>query len=77
MPPFIIEEQQDVICDEDGREYEDFVDLEKEEFILMMLRLHQANSRKWRNQTSLNTYVQYVKDFKFWAMATGNAHRLS
>ena len=30
-----------VICDEDGREYEDIVDLDKEEFIQVMLCLHQ------------------------------------
>jgi len=51
-----------------------------------MLRLHQANSsRKWRltvksaymeeSDLSLNTYVQYVEDFKFWVLAAGNAHR--
>ena len=31
---------------------------------------------KWSNRTSLNTYVQYVEDFKFWLLAAGNAHRL-
>ena len=52
-----------------------------------MLRIHQANSsRKWRQMTedtkmekydlSLNTYVQYVADFKFWVMAAGLAHRI-
>ena len=39
-----------VICDEDGREYEEVVELEKEEFIQVMLTIHQANSsRKWRS----------------------------
>ena len=47
---FILEEQLDVICDEDGREFEEIVELENEEFIQVMLRLHQANSsRKCRN----------------------------
>ncbi len=83
----ILEEQLDVICDEDGRGFEEIVELEKEEFIQVMLRLLQANSsRKWRSMVknakmeksdlSLNTYVQYVEDFKFWVLAAGNAHRL-
>ena len=47
---FILEEQLDVICDEDGREFKEIVELEKEEFIQVMLRLHQANSsRKCRS----------------------------
>ena len=52
-----------------------------------MLRIHQANSsRKWRlliknakmekSDLSLNTYVQYVEDSKFWVMAAGLAHRI-
>jgi len=84
MQHFILEEQLDVICDEDGREFEEIVELDKEEFIQLMLRLHQANSsRKWRRMVknadiekwdlSLNTYVQYVKEFKFWVLAAGNA----
>ena len=65
---FIMEEQLHVICDEDFRDFEEIVELEKEEFIQVMLRLHQANSsRKWRSvvknakmekaDLSLNTYV--------------------
>jgi len=50
MQQFILEEQLEVICDEDGREYTEVVELEKEEFIQVMLRLHQANSSlKWRS----------------------------
>ena len=30
-----------------------------------------------KSDLSLNTYVQYVEDFKFRVMAVGNAHRLS
>ena len=40
MQQYILEEQLEVICDEDGRDYEEVVELEKE----VMLRLHQANS---------------------------------
>jgi len=32
MRQFILEEQLEMICDEDGREYEDIVELDKEEF---------------------------------------------
>ena len=85
---FILEEQLEVICDKEVRSfYEEVVELEKDEFIQVMLKIHQANSsRKWRSMVkiakmeksdlSLNTYVQYVEDFKFWEMAAGNAHRL-
>ena len=31
------------VCDEDGRDFEEIVELEKEEYIQVMLRLHQAN----------------------------------
>ena len=87
LQQFILEEQLEVICDEEGRDYEEVVELEREEFIQVMLKLHQANSsRKWRSMVkiakmeksdlSLNIYVQYLDDFKFWVMAAGNAHRL-
>ena len=60
-----------------AEKYAEVVELEKEEFFQVMLRLHQANSsRKWQSMVknskmeksdlSLNTYVQYVEDFKFW-----------
>ena len=89
MQQFILEEQLEVICDEDGRNYEDIVELEKEIFIQVMLKIHQDSnsSRKWRSMVkmakmeksnlSLNNYnyVQYVEDLKFWVMAAGNAHR--
>ena len=62
------------------------MELEKDELIQVMLRLHQANSsRKWRSMVKnakmeksdlcLNTDIQYVKDFKFSVVAAGNAHR--
>ena len=41
MKHFILEEQLEVICDKDGRVFEDIV--EKEAFFQVMLRLHQAN----------------------------------
>ena len=34
----------EVICDEDGRKYDEIVEIEKEDFIQIILRLHQANS---------------------------------
>ena len=79
MQQFILEEQLEVICDEDGRDYEEIVELEKDQFIEIMLRLHQANSsRKLRlmvkntkmekSDLSLNAYVQYVEDLKFWVI---------
>ena len=37
MQQFILEEQLDVICDEDGREFEEIVELDKEYFIHVML----------------------------------------
>jgi len=47
MKQFILEEQIEVICDEYGRDNEDIVELETEEFIQVILRLHEANlSRK-------------------------------
>ena len=65
MQQFILEEQLEVICDEDGREYKEVVELEKEEFIQVILRLHKANSSpkrrsmvtmlKWGNRTYLST----------------------
>ena len=65
-----------------GKKYKSLL---KTIFILVMLRIHQANfSRKWRlmiknakmgkSDLSLNTYVQYMEDFKFWLMAAGLAH---
>ena len=50
MQQSIVEEKLDVICDENGRDFEEIVEFEKEEFIQVMIRLHQANSsRKWRS----------------------------
>ena len=34
------------------------------------------NAKMERSDLSLNTYVQYMEDFKFWVMEAGNAHRL-
>ena len=36
MQQFILEEQLVVFCNEDGREYEDIVEWDKEEFIQVM-----------------------------------------
>ncbi len=46
MQQFILEEQLEVICDEDGREYEEIAELDKEEFIQGMLKIHQADSSR-------------------------------
>ena len=51
-----------------------------------MLRLHQfeskmacyvKNAKLEKYDVSLNTYVQYIEDFKFWVLAAGNAYWLS
>ena len=87
MQQFILEEQLEVICDVNSRDYEEVVELEKDGFIQVMLKIHQAYSnRKWRSMVkiakmvksdqSLNTYAQHVEDFKFLVMAAGNTHRL-
>ena len=34
------------------------------------------NAKMEKSELSLNTYVQYVEDFKFWVLAAGNAYRL-
>ena len=34
------------------------------------------NAKMEKSDLSLNTYVQYVEDFKFWVLEAGNAHRL-
>ena len=34
------------------------------------------NAKMEKSDLSLNTYVSYVEDFKFWVMTAGNAHRL-
>ena len=70
----------EVICDEECIACDEVQELAEEKIILVMLRIHQANSsRKWRPMIknakvekcdlSLNTYVQYVEDFKFWVIA--------
>jgi len=38
---------------------------------------HGKNAKMEKLDLSLNIYVQYVEDFKFWVLAAGNAHRLS
>jgi hypothetical protein len=59
MQQFILEKKLEGICDKDGRDYEEVVELEKDDFIQVMLKIHQANSmakygenhKKWRNWT--------------------------
>jgi hypothetical protein len=61
MQQFILEEQLEVICDKDGREYEKIAELEKEEFIQVMLKQIPVvkgavwlKIQKWRNQIYLS-----------------------
>ena len=50
MQQFILERQLEVICDKDGRDYEEVVELENEEFVQVMLKIYRDNSsRKWRS----------------------------
>ena len=71
MQQFILEEQLEVICEAAGIAWEEVQELDKEEFILVMLQIHQANSsRKWRlmiknskmekSDLSLNTLVEVM-----------------
>jgi len=63
MQQFILEEHLDIIASESGDEIDEVMDLERDGFIGIMLRMHQANSsrkwrlmvklRKWNNPTSL------------------------
>ena len=49
MQQFILKEQLEVICDEEGIAWVEVQELAKDEFILVMLRIHQAySSQKWR-----------------------------
>ena len=77
----------EVLCSEAGMEFEEIMELTRDDFITAMLRLHQANSsRRWRlmiknakmekTDLTLSTYVQYVEDFKFWVNVAGRPHRL-
>ena len=48
MQQFILEEHLDIIISESGGEIDEVVHLERDEFIGIMLRMHQAySSRKW------------------------------
>ena len=49
MWQFILEEHLDIIVSESGRKIDEVMHLERDDFIGIMLRVHQANSsRKWR-----------------------------
>ena len=76
MQPFILEEHLDIIESESGGEYDEVMHLERDDFVVIMLRMHQANlSRKRRlmvknakmerSDLTLSTFVQYVEDFRF------------
>jgi len=87
MQQFILEEHMEIIVSESGGEYDEIMHLERDDFIGVMLRMHQANSsRKWRlmvknakmekSDLTLPTFAQYVEDFRFWVNAAGRAHRV-
>ena len=49
MQQFVLEEHLKIICTEDDQELEEVMELGRDEFISLMLKIHQANSsRKWR-----------------------------
>ena len=49
MQQFVLEEHLEIICTEDDHELEEVMELGRDEFISLMLKIHQANSsRKWR-----------------------------
>ena len=86
MQQFVLEEHLEIICTEDDQEFEEVMELARDEFISLVLKIHQANSnRKWRLMIknakmekldlTLSTYVQYAEDFKFWVVA-GRPHRI-
>ena len=86
MQLIVLEEHLDTMYSETGDEMEEFMLLERDEFIAAML--HAANSsRKWKlmiknskmekSDVSLSTYVQYVEDFCLWMNRTGRVHCLS
>jgi hypothetical protein len=87
MQQFILEEHLDIIVCESGGEIDEVMHFERDDFIGIMLGMHQANSsRKWRLMVknekmkkydlTLSTFVQYVEDFRFCVNAAGRAHRL-
>ena len=42
----------------------------------LQIESYGKNAKLEKSHLSLNTCVQYVEDFKFWVLATGNAHTL-
>jgi hypothetical protein len=84
MQHFILEDHVDIIADFDLQDREDVMALGRDDFITVMLKMHQATSSpKWRlmmknaimekSDLSLSTYVQYVDDFKFWIQAASSS----
>jgi hypothetical protein len=84
---FILEEHLDVISVSELMDHDECMELERDDLIDVMLKMHQANSsRKWRlmmrnaimikSDLSLSTYTQYVDDFKFWLRTAGDRHKL-
>jgi hypothetical protein len=87
MQHFVLEDHLDVMAEFALEDRDDIMTLDRDEFIDLMLKMHNAHSsRKWRlmmknanmekSDLSLSTYSQYVEDFKFWMKAAGETHRL-
>ena len=83
---FVLEEHLEIIYTEDEQELEEVMELGRDEFISLILKIHQANSsRKWRlmiknammekSNLTLSTYVQYIEDYKFWVNVAEIPHR--
>ena len=63
MQKIILDQQLEVICDKDGRENMEIVELDKQEFIQVLLPTQHFNR-------------PISGDLKFWVLTAGNAHRL-
>jgi hypothetical protein len=86
MQHFILEDHLDIIVDFGLHDQDEIMAQNRDDFIVKMLEMHQANSSsKWRltmknakmekQDLSLSTYTQYVDDFKFWMLTAGDAHK--
>jgi hypothetical protein len=87
MQYFILEDHLDIIAEFGLHDRDDIMVLERDDFIVVMLEMHQANSsRKWqlmlknakmvKEDLSLSAYSQYVEDFKFWMKVAGDTHKI-
>ena len=81
LQQLLLEDHLKIICMEDDQELEEVMELARDEFISLMLKMHQANlSRKWRlmiknakmekADLTLSTFVQSSKTPNFGLMPT-------